>query len=150
MEDSSFAGLPSASAPAVPGFGSSNPYGGRKIPRHRWAFSIPKSEVNPDFFNSHSADDLGFEMAELTLDDQDHCAKNANGNASVLTRLLVFASVVKIGGKVVYQQYEPVENWYRELGRKADRLVQDAFTHLHSVPEGVTQTFLGGAKPVVD
>ena len=153
MDDNTFAGLPAGALPnAAPATPAAAPT--VAIPRYRTRYRIPRDVVNPDFFKTFSESDLTFELCELSLEDQDHCAKNANGNASVMTRLLVFASVVKVGkgkeARTLYRQYEPVEEWYRAMGRRGNRLVQDAFTEKHSVPEGVTQMFLAGAEPVVD
>jgi hypothetical protein len=121
-----------------------------KLPT-RWRFEIPKDLLDPDFYrNGHSDADRVFELCELKLEDQDQASKLANGNASVMTRQMVYAAIVKIGGKTVWHQHDPVDSWYRYMGRRANRLVQDAFTERHSVPEGVTQMFLASAVAVVD
>lgn len=115
--------------------------------RPAWRYTIPAHLVSKGFHDrGFSEKDRTFILQEIGIADQDRCARNAGGNPSVLTRLMIFASIRKIGDKG--RHHDLLESWWDAIGGPGRRLVEGAFMDHNSVGEGDLQSFLGSAEPV--
>lgn len=113
-------------------------------------YTLPETMVGLEFGASGFTDsDRTFGMAEITPRQQDQAAKAANGNPSILSRELIFASLYKIGDWYPRDDRERLSKWWDAIGSKGRRLVEAAFLKMQSVEEADVENFLASGKPSI-
>jgi len=113
-------------------------------------YTLPASMVGIAFSaEGFSDEDRTFKMIEITPRQQDHAAKVANNNPSILSRELLYAAIWKIGGWTTRDNREKLTKWWDAIGSKGRRLVEAAFMKMQSVEEADVENFLAAGKPAV-
>lgn len=141
--------MPSDTDLGLPKPGTANPTP-TTAERPHVLYTLPPNMVGLEFAaKGFGDDDRTFAMAEVTPKQQDHAAKVANGNPSVLSRELIFASLYKVGNWRPRDDRERLAQWWDAIGSKGRRLVEAAFLKMQSVEEADVENFLASGRPSI-
>ena len=140
-------GLPSSPSPA-PQTRARDPFAVPEIPFI--SYTLPAGMVGLGWDDTDFTEkDLTFRLAEVSPEKQDHAAKIANGNQSVLGRELLYAAIYQVGEWKTARNRERLVSWWRAIGNRGRRLVEAAFVKMQSVEEVDVETFLDSGQPGV-
>jgi hypothetical protein len=138
--------------PDDPGLGLPNTGGPLPTDKQRphIEYTLPEDMVGIGFKADGFVDrDRTFKMIEVSPRQQDHAAKVANGNGSILSRELMYASLWYVGDWPTGRSRERLAVWWEAIGAKGRRLVEGAFMQMQSVEETDVENFLASGKPSV-
>lgn len=138
-------GLPSGNSSSTPNSGGKDMFSLPEVPFIE--YHLPSTMLGLGWEDTDFGErDQVFRLAEVSPEKQDHAAKIANGNQSILGRELLFAAIYQVGDWKTGRNRERLAAWWRAIGNKGRRLVEAAFVKMQSVDEVDVETFLDSGK----
>lgn len=113
-------------------------------------FVIPKDEVGVLWARSGRSDcDLEIAVIEATPDMEDRASAAAGmrQDFSASYRELMISTIYMIGGEHTRGNRGKIQDWLRDIGPRARKLVERAFNAMNTIEESTAESFLDSARP---
>lgn len=119
--------------------------------REHYIFTLPLSCLPDTWQTSGRSDkDRQFALTLLTTAEEESALKAATSSgtfdASQVGKRWMLATVYAIGGAYTGRNYDKITSWLDAIGPKGRKLVDKAFSHLHTITDAEGEEFLAGMQ----
>jgi hypothetical protein len=88
-------------------------------------------------------------LHELTADEEIQAAQRSRGDSFQLAAELTKQALVEVNGKPVSLGDGSVDSAFNRMGSQIRNLVMEAYSNIHSPPQGAAKSFLRTRKVIV-
>lgn len=116
--------------------------------REHYFFTIPKEMLPLGW--SRQDEDRTFAMTPLSASEEEAALRFAASSGTFdpgqMGKHWMLSSIFAIGSKYTGRNHDTITKWLDDVGPKARKLVDKAFTHLHNITEKQGEDFLAGMR----
>lgn len=119
--------------------------------REHYAFTIPPEFLPESWKTSGRPDtDRTFALTLLSTAEEEAALKAATQNGTFdggqIGKHWMLSSVYAIGGQYTRRNFDTITAWMDAIGPKGRKLLDKAFSHLHTITDAQGETFLAGMQ----